>query len=149
MEVLWKTKLPLKIKIFLWQLIHDRLQTANCLKKKGWKGSTACVLCKQKETVNHIFFRCPLAVYAWCIFRDCFGWSQIPNSISDVWARMPSGKCIGSKSLDIFFFAGFLWSCWRIRNKMVIERQFPKPSDVMYSGLSYLQKWKILLKEKD
>lgn len=47
------------------------------------------------------------------------------------------------------FFAGFLWSCYRIRNKMAIERQFPKPSDVMYSGLLYLQKWKTLLKEKD
>jgi len=35
---MWKTKLPLKIQIFLWMLWHDRLQTADQLRKKelGW-----------------------------------------------------------------------------------------------------------------
>lgn len=56
-------------------------------------------------------------------------------------------KC--PKSLGIFFFAGLTWACWRIRNKMAIDKIFSKPSDVIYSGISYLQTWKPLLKEKD
>jgi hypothetical protein len=28
MEEIWGTKLPLKIGIFLWQVVHDKLQSA-------------------------------------------------------------------------------------------------------------------------
>ena len=36
---IWKTKVPLKIKFFLWQIENDRLPTASALKKRGWRGS--------------------------------------------------------------------------------------------------------------
>jgi hypothetical protein len=44
-ENVWKSKLPLKIKVFLWQMKHDKLQVATSLKKRGWKGvyTAACV----------------------------------------------------------------------------------------------------------
>ena len=31
-ENIWKTKLPMKIKVFMWQLAHDKLQSAMALK---------------------------------------------------------------------------------------------------------------------
>ena len=53
----WKARIPLKIKIFLWQLSNDRLQTAMALKRRGWRGSHLCCLCGNPENVNHIFFQ--------------------------------------------------------------------------------------------
>ena len=44
-ESLWEVKNPLKIKMFLWQLDNNRLQTAVSLKHRGRKGSRLCVLC--------------------------------------------------------------------------------------------------------
>lgn len=38
LQKLWKSKIPLKAKIFVWQCYQDRVQTANQLKKRGWKG---------------------------------------------------------------------------------------------------------------
>jgi hypothetical protein len=37
-ESIWKTKLPLKIKIFVWQLTSNKLQAAAVLKKKRVEG---------------------------------------------------------------------------------------------------------------
>jgi hypothetical protein len=52
--------------------------------------------------------------------------------------------------LLMFIFAGFAWALWMTRNKMAIEKSFPKtPTDVIYLALSLMQKWSILLKEED
>jgi hypothetical protein len=39
MQWLWKNKAPLKIKIFTWMTIQNKLQTGVNLMKKKWKGS--------------------------------------------------------------------------------------------------------------
>lgn len=38
-EKLWKSKLPLKVKIFFWLCFHDRIQTLDQLSKRGGKGT--------------------------------------------------------------------------------------------------------------
>lgn len=55
--LVWKCKIPLKIKVFLWQLFNDKLQTAHNLKKKGWKGDSKCCLCGVLETNDHTWLR--------------------------------------------------------------------------------------------
>jgi len=55
-EDVWKSKLPLKIKVFMWQLQHNKLQVAASLKNRGWKGDIACCLCGEVESTNHVFF---------------------------------------------------------------------------------------------
>jgi hypothetical protein len=42
---LWKCKIPLKIKFFVWQVFNNKLQCAQRLSKRGWKvmRSAACV----------------------------------------------------------------------------------------------------------
>jgi primosomal protein N' len=50
----------------------------------------------------------------------------------------------------MFFFAGFAWALWNTRNKMAIEKIFVKaPTDVIYMAISFMQRWSVLLKEKD
>lgn len=41
--ILWKCKIPLKVKVFLWQVFHNKLQTALSLTKRGWQGSPCVV----------------------------------------------------------------------------------------------------------
>ena len=36
--VIWKCKIPLKVKICLWQVFHNKPQVAGNLIKRGWKG---------------------------------------------------------------------------------------------------------------
>jgi hypothetical protein len=54
---IWKCKIPLKIRIFLWQ---DRLQTGQKLKIRKWKERDACKLCGKKKDVEHLLFSCDM-----------------------------------------------------------------------------------------
>jgi hypothetical protein len=70
---LWKTKLPTKIKVFMWMSIQNRLQTRVILKKKEWKGSKNCYLCGVEEIGDHIFFNCHIARVIWFYFKESLG----------------------------------------------------------------------------
>jgi hypothetical protein len=102
------------------------------------------------ETINHILFGCVLAKMFWAIIKEVFSLESISHSLqtfSEMWLQ---GKGPWPKRLLMFLFVGFAWSLWIAQNKMAIEKCFPKtPSDVLYAALSLLQKWLILLKEKD
>jgi hypothetical protein len=50
----------MKLKVFLWQISHDKLQTGVALKKRKWKGSPHCSTCGALETAEHIFFNATL-----------------------------------------------------------------------------------------
>ena len=74
MERLWKSKLPLKLKIFMWLAIQGRIQTGVALKQKNWKGDVNCNLCASPETVNHVLFQCVMARFVWASFKEALGW---------------------------------------------------------------------------
>jgi hypothetical protein len=42
---IWKCKIPLKIRIFLWQAFQNRIQTAQQLKSMNWRGGVRDVCC--------------------------------------------------------------------------------------------------------
>lgn len=75
MEV-WTAKIPLKVKIFIWMAWHNRIQTAEQLKRRNWDGSKEHEFCGIGECVDHLLFRCPIAVVTWCWVRDSLGWAM-------------------------------------------------------------------------
>jgi hypothetical protein len=101
----WKTKIPLKIQIFIWQLSANKLQAAAVLKKRRWKGDIHCGLCGGVEDINHIFFRCSLAQFIWCCARDIFGWSGFPTSWDNLQGGWLSHKINMPYKLGLFVFA--------------------------------------------
>jgi hypothetical protein len=70
MEELWNSKLPLNIKNFMWLVHRNRVQTANNLGRKQWKGSKFCQFCQGEESVDHLMFKCPIVVFMWAVLRD-------------------------------------------------------------------------------
>ncbi|WVZ77229.1 hypothetical protein U9M48_025118, partial [Paspalum notatum var. saurae] len=53
---LWKLRIPLKIKNFLWYLRTEVILTKDNLAKHRWQGSTKCCFCHADETIQHLFF---------------------------------------------------------------------------------------------
>ena len=69
LQELWKTPVPLKIKVFMWLMLKGRIQVAKQLKKMNWSGSPFCKLCGMEEDVDHLMFRYLPAQFLWCCFR--------------------------------------------------------------------------------
>jgi hypothetical protein len=62
---IWKLKLPLKIKCFLWYLKRGVILTKDNLIRRNWRGGKQCVFYAQTETIQHIFFKCHFAKFIW------------------------------------------------------------------------------------
>jgi hypothetical protein len=58
---IWKIKIPLKIKIFLWYIKNRVTLTKDNLAKQNWKGNLNCCSCSSLETIEHLFIQCHFA----------------------------------------------------------------------------------------
>jgi hypothetical protein len=84
------------------------------------------------------------------MLKDIFRVEDCPSSLGEFSSVWLQGKGPMPDRPLIFFFAGFAWAIWTMRNKMAIEKSFAKaPTNVIYHAVSLLQRWCVLLKEKD
>jgi len=86
----------------------------------------------------------------WGFLQEIFKWNNYPTSLKDFSESWTQGKGPLPTRLILFVFVGFAWAIWINRNRMAIQHEFPKyPSNIIYSALTFMQKWSILLKEDD
>lgn len=119
---IWKTPIPLKIKIFFWLAIKGKIQVAKQLKMMNWKGSPNCKLCGQEEDVDHLIFRCAPAQFVWCCVGDAFKWDSVPTSRSDLFDIMNS-RGDKRKYIWLTLFAACFWLVWLMRNDWVFNNK--------------------------
>jgi hypothetical protein len=142
---IWKCKIPLKIRIFLWQAFQNRIQTAQQLKSMNWRGSERCVLCGQSEDANHLLFECSLEKFVWSFMGETLRWSGFPRSMEDLVLNWLPGGFKVSYQTALTCFAGVAWAIWLTRNKMCMLRVFlNNPIEIIYLCLSFVQKWQVL-----
>ena len=146
-KFLWKLKVPLKIKAFIWLVIKGRILTKDNLCKKGWKGTNKCEFCDANEYIDHLFFTCSLARFLWNVVGSALGNPQTPLSFFDLcqnWLPKYTGKdrmviAIGTTAL--------LWSIWKARNKSCFQSSLPRdPTDIIVSLCYMLDSWGVLQK---
>ena len=78
---LWKLKLPLKVKVFLWFLHRGVILTKDNLVRRNWHGNEKCCYCSNNETIQHLFFECHMARLIWRIIHITFGLQKTNNVI--------------------------------------------------------------------
>jgi hypothetical protein len=91
MEI-WGTKVSLTVRIFVWQIFDDKLQITEQLKKREWKGEINCLLCRVKEDMNHIMFKCVNRRFVWLIIKEAFGWPKFPVSAGRFCGKLGQGR---------------------------------------------------------
>lgn len=57
-KLIWKLRIPLKIKIFPRYLQWGKILTKDNLAQRNWKGSKKYCYCHCNKTIKHIFFDC-------------------------------------------------------------------------------------------
>jgi hypothetical protein len=69
LKAIWDSRALLKLKVFLWTLMIDRLNTRDIMLRKQWniESSPECSMCNALvlETRDHLFFDCEFAKACW------------------------------------------------------------------------------------
>lgn len=100
-KFLWKVKIPLKIKTFLWLMLKDSILTRDNLWRRGWKGVKSCLFCGADESIDHLFFQCPVANFVWKVVNISFGFNIHHDEVSHLFGtwlgqfRLKQRKMVG------------------------------------------------------
>jgi len=62
-KIVWKLKILLKIKIFLWFFKKEVFFIKDNLSKRNWNGDTSCCFCSELETIQHLFLESTYAKF--------------------------------------------------------------------------------------
>jgi hypothetical protein len=109
MSNIWAAHLSLKIKMFLWQVCNDKVQSVEQLAKKNWQVPIDCKLCGQLESAEHIFVQCVLARFCWSVFRDVLECESLPTNLEGIHEKLIEGSNRTNKNF-VFLFGCLSWS---------------------------------------
>jgi hypothetical protein len=71
-KYLWRLKVPLKIRIFMWFLNRKEILKKDILAKTNWTGCKKCAFCDEEETIDHLFIKCKLSSLVWRVVQFTF-----------------------------------------------------------------------------
>lgn len=145
---MWKLRIPLKVKIFLWYLRKGVTLTKDNLIKRHWKGDSTCCFCSCKETIRHLFFDCHVAKFVWNSVGLAFG-IQAPTSIDNLLGSWLRGFPPKLRKQVLVGMVALCWAIWLNRNDAVFCRKFPNSYlQVIFRGTFWARHWSQLSKEE-
>ena len=77
-QEIWRAKMPMKIKIFMWYLKRGVILTKDNLVRRNWNRENNCSFCHINESIQHLYFDCAYANFLWRAIHLLFG---IPRPI--------------------------------------------------------------------
>ena len=139
---MWKVKLPLRIKTFLWLILKKSILTRDVLLDRGGDCTTNCLFCGKDESIDHLFLRCPLARYVWNVVSVATGFScQFDNTEHCLTSYLDKFDK-NSKKLCMVGFAAVFWGLWKTRNLACFENKWPcEPIEVVHRICYWIDWW--------
>jgi hypothetical protein len=146
---LWKAKIPLKIKIWLWLIWHNAIATKDNMKKRKWIGSFTCQFCPADETITHLFFTCPMAAYMWSTISTVLGVFTRPSCFTQYFWWIAKVFPVGP-NFHIVGIAALCWAIWKTRNNACFEgKLISSPMGLICYMCAFLRYWAGLQGEND
>lgn len=129
----WNIKVPLKIRIFLWLFLKNKILTKDNLYKRGWrKGDKICQFCCREESIQHLFFDCPFAKLIWNVVTCALDLKPILDK-TQLFSSWSSGFNKNMKNLLLVGVSATIWAIWKTRNKACFDNILPKdPIEVIF-----------------
>ena len=147
--MVWSIRVPLKIRIFMWQWIRGRIPSGVEVRKRNGPGTGICPLCAVPEDSNHIFFACVSARFLWSCFREIVGGSWCHTNFPDLFAELQLSPS-SSRHIRWLEVGVLAWTLWTVRNKLVIQRTpLRRATDALYKFSGFLQLWRPLSRPLD
>ncbi|MCI31917.1 70 kDa peptidyl-prolyl isomerase, partial [Trifolium medium] len=86
-DLIWHKQVPLKVSVFAWRLLRDRLPTKSNLVARGiiTPEAQSCVAgCRDMKSAQHLFISCSIFGSLWSSVRSWIGLSSVdPQHLAD------------------------------------------------------------------
>jgi ribonuclease HI len=133
-QQVWKWKIPLKYKLFVWLAGIDRILTWDSLRRRGWEGHGLYSLCRQApEDIHHLLIHCKFTKEVWYRLLSQF-------NLPFTWSGATFTDCFNSwllnKSAPTCLAAHISWHLWIERNRALFENRSPSTLAVFYRVLA-------------
>ncbi|KAG8045329.1 hypothetical protein GUJ93_ZPchr0008g13376 [Zizania palustris] len=149
-SVCWDLRIPLKIKLFLWLTLKNKILTKDNLLKRGWKGgSKNCFFCGKDEFVQHLFFDCVVIRFVWSLLKIGFNIGPFANQ-DHLWRAWYLNLNIHLRKLVGVGLAAVFWTIWKTRNEVCFQNKTVKDPLVIVNLICYwMSSWMILQKSEE
>jgi len=115
-KFIWSSDIRPSKTLVLWKVFHGRLPTNQHIQNKGLHICSLCTLCeKHEESIHHLFFECPNALYIWSWVRHIFPTSHFSNK-DDLLSFIKSDGSPLVKLIKLAVITFSIWILWRMRN---------------------------------
>jgi hypothetical protein len=145
-EVIWNKIAPLKVSLFAWRLLKNKLPSKDNLLHRGMNqlDSVLCVGdCGVVETSDHLFFGCKLATPLWCNIMLWLGISCPVSNSANEHAMQFCNTYLFRKEvrqgIRVIWLA-CCWTIWKERNNRVFSNQGVS-ADVLLDKVKTLAWW--------
>ncbi|GKB48218.1 RNA-directed DNA polymerase, eukaryota, reverse transcriptase zinc-binding domain protein [Tanacetum coccineum] len=141
----WSKVLPIKLNVFSWRMMLDRLPTRSNLYNRGI--NITCILCPNCgaaiENRNHLFFGCSMSVD---LARLIGRWWNIHIPIFDdpsSWDSWFNGMNLSSMQRRILeaTFVSMWWHIWKFRNLSIFSSKKPRKERIFDDIVSHTYFW--------
>jgi hypothetical protein len=122
---LWKSRIPLKIKIWMWMIWHNAIATKDNLLKRNWHGNASCQFCNNPESISHMFFSCTAAKFVWSAVGNLVGAKSRLGSFTQFFWWFPR-FIPASRNTQIAGLAAICWAIWKLRNRSCFDHKMVK-----------------------
>nr|GEZ30234.1 RNA-directed DNA polymerase, eukaryota [Tanacetum cinerariifolium] len=141
----WSKVLPIKLNVFSWRMMLDRLPTRSNLHNRGI--NITCILCPNCraaiENRNHLFFGCSMSVDLarligrWWnihipIFNDPSSW--------DFWLNGMNLSSMQRRFLKATFISMW-WHIWKFKNLTIFSSKMPRKDMIFDDIVSHTYFW--------
>ena len=116
-RIIWKLKVPHKVRVFIWIAIQNKLLTQEALRARGCMVEAGCHLCHDTgiESARHILYTCAYSVGFWnmLLFRHGFRPTlQAYGKVFDMWWSQRKTMSQQQGRLWDAVFAAGCWALW-------------------------------------
>jgi hypothetical protein len=120
---LWKSCCMMKLKVFAWLLLSDRLNTRDLLQRRHWNvtDDTHCELCPARSYEHriHLFFECNFSVRVWNYLQV----EWVPNNDLQTIVEVARAHFAKPFFMEVLIVA--CWNIWLIKNGKIFNKERP------------------------
>lgn len=121
---IWKGDCPLKIKIFNWLALDNKILTLDNLARRGCNSISTftCVLCYTAiETAYHLLLNCPFASRIWSHYSALFNVPNMATTLEEIWTLWANNRSITYFGLGNLLIQAIWWNFWLEWNYLIFS----------------------------